>query len=226
MVASNLVVADKEMLKEILVKQFNNFPDRMTFEDFNGDMERSLLNTKGDHWKHDRGVITPTFSSGKLRKMMPLVQEACGTLVKTCRNSMINGDGGQVEIRRLFGGFTMDVISSTAFGIHVDSQENPNDLFVTHAKKMFDISLASPAVLMIMLFPSFKPLFRKLGTSIFPKDSMAYFRKITTQLLEERRQSKGEGRTDFLQLMVDAQEGTRDIDETNRSAHQKESSPK
>ncbi|XP_033752182.1 cytochrome P450 3A8-like [Pecten maximus] len=29
MVASNLVVADKEMLKEILVKQFNNFPDRM-----------------------------------------------------------------------------------------------------------------------------------------------------------------------------------------------------
>ncbi|XP_033752138.1 cytochrome P450 3A5-like [Pecten maximus] len=226
MVASNLVVADKEMLKEILVKQFNNFPDRMTIDDFNGDMEGSLLNTKGDHWKHDRSVITPTFSSGKLRKMVPLVQEACDTLVKTCRDAIKRGDGGQVEMRRLFGGFTMDVISSTAFGIHVDSQGNPNDLFVTHAKKMFDISLASPAVLMIILFPSFKPLFRKMGASIFPKDSMAYFRKITTQLYEERRQSKAEGRTDFLQLMVDAQDGRHDIDESNGSAHQEESSRK
>ncbi|XP_033752180.1 cytochrome P450 3A2-like isoform X2 [Pecten maximus] len=193
---------------------------------FSGDLESSLLNTKGEHWKHDRSVITPTFSTSKLRKMVPLVQEACDTLVRTCRNSMVNGDGGQVEMRRLFGGFTMDVISSTAFGIHVDSQGNPNDLFVTHAKKIFDISLASPAVLMIILFPSFKPLFRKMGASIFPKDSMAYFRKLTTQLLEERRQSKQEGRSDFLQLMVDAHEGRRDDVDSNGFDDQKESSPK
>ncbi|XP_069131891.1 cytochrome P450 3A11-like isoform X2 [Argopecten irradians] len=219
MIASNLVVADKEMLKEILVKQFNNFPDRMTIPEFNGDLEYNLLNTKGDYWKHDRSVITPTFSSGKLRKMVPLVQEACDTLIKTCRDAVKDGDDGQVEMRRLFGGYTMDVISSTAFGIHVDSQGNPNDLFVSHAKKLLDISLTSPWIFTILLFPSLKPLFKQMGATIFPKDSMAYFRKLTTRLVEERKQNKEVGRTDFLQLMVDSQEDRNLSDESNGTTH-------
>ncbi|XP_060066282.1 cytochrome P450 3A2-like [Ylistrum balloti] len=213
MIDPNLVVADKEMLRHILVKQFNNFPDRRTIKDFNGDMEHSLLNTKGEHWKQDRSVIAPTFSSGKLRKMVPLVQKACDTLLKTCRDAVRCGDDGQVEMRRLFGGFTMDVISSTAFGIHVDSQGNPDDLFVKYAKKMLDISLTTPWLLFILFFPSLKPLLLKMGATIFPKDSMAYFRKLTTQLVKERRESKEASRTDFLQLMVDAQEGKHEEDD-------------
>ncbi|OWF47197.1 Cytochrome P450 3A14 [Mizuhopecten yessoensis] len=89
--------------------------------------------------------------------MAPLIKEACETLVRTCRNNIKSGDDGQVEMRRLFGGYTMDVISSTAFGIHVDSQSNPDDLFVTYAKKMFDITLVSP-VLLLINFPHPKRL--------------------------------------------------------------------
>ncbi|XP_069131896.1 cytochrome P450 3A7-like [Argopecten irradians] len=135
MISSNLIVADKEMLREILVKQFNNFSDRLMIDGFNGDLDHSLMCTKGNQWKHDRSIITPTFSSGKLRKMVPLVQQACDVLVNTAKKVMKNGEDGQVEMRRLFGGFTMDVISSTAFGIQVDSQNNPDDLFVKHAKQ-------------------------------------------------------------------------------------------
>jgi len=40
----------------------------------------------------------------------------------------------------------MDVIASTAFGIEVDSQENPNDPFVKNAKKMMETSFSSPVV--------------------------------------------------------------------------------
>ncbi|XP_021359991.1 cytochrome P450 3A8-like [Mizuhopecten yessoensis] len=149
--STNLVVADKEMLREILVKQFNNFPDRRTVDGFAGDLEHGLVNVKGSHWKHNRRIITPTFSSGKLRQMMPLIQEACDTLVKTSQNLMESGDDGQVEMRRLFGGYTMDGISSTAFGIHVDSQSNQDDLFVMHAKKMFDISFTKPWMLVVSL---------------------------------------------------------------------------
>ncbi|XP_060066276.1 cytochrome P450 3A8-like [Ylistrum balloti] len=204
---TNLVVADKEMLREILVKQFNNFSDRRTLDGFVGDLEQGLTNVKGEHWKHNRATITPTFSSGKLRQMIPLIQETCNTLVKTSRNAMKTGDNGQVEMRRLFAGFTMDVISSTAFGIQVDSQGNPDDLFVKHAKKMFDVSLTKPWMLLVLFFPALRPLLMKLGVCLFPKDSMAYFRKLTIQLLEERRRNRQTGRKDFLQLVIDAQEG-------------------
>ncbi|XP_021342534.1 cytochrome P450 3A2-like [Mizuhopecten yessoensis] len=205
--AANLVVADKEILREILVKQFNNFPDRFSFEEFSGDLRHGLANVKGEHWKQNRNTITPTFSSGKLRKMGPLIQKACDTLMKTSRQLIKSGDDGQVEMKRLFGGFTMDVISSTAFGIQADSQSNPDDLFVKHAKKMFDLSVTNPYKLLMMYLPALKPLFLKLGVCIFPRDSMAYFRKLTSQLLDERRRNKEVDRNDFLQLMINAQEG-------------------
>ncbi|XP_033752022.1 cytochrome P450 3A29-like [Pecten maximus] len=180
---------------------------------FGGDLEHGLVSGKGAHWKRNRSIITPAFSSGKLRQMVPCIQESCDTLLKTVRNAMKTTDNGQqMEINRLFGGFTMDVISSTAFGIHVESQTNPDDLFVKHAKRMFDISFTKPWMLAILFFPTLKPLFVKLGACLFPLDSMAYFRKLTFQLLKERKSDKQVGRKDFLRLMVDAQEGRLELD--------------
>ncbi|XP_060066274.1 cytochrome P450 3A4-like [Ylistrum balloti] len=207
MLSANLVVADKEILKEILVKQFNNFIDKRTFDGYNGDLEHGLTVNRGEHWKRNRSIVTPAFSSSKLRKMVPLIQEACDTLVKTLPHSIRAGDHGQVELTRLFRACTMDMISSTAFGIRVDSQGNPNDPFVMNAKKMFDFSLTGPKILLMLFCPALKPLLLKLGVCIFPHDSMAYFRKLTAQLLDERRRSKNMCREDFLQLMVDAREG-------------------
>ncbi|XP_069131892.1 cytochrome P450 3A5-like [Argopecten irradians] len=227
MISSTLIVADKEMLREILVKQFNNFPDRLMIEGFNGDLDHSLVSTKGNQWKHDRSIITPTFSSSKLRKMVPLVQQACDLLMKTTKKTMKNGEDDQVEMKRLFGGFSMDVISSTAFGIHVDSQNNPDDLFVKHAKQMFNISFtSSPVVLLILFFPVLKPLLKKMGFAVFPTDSMVYFRKLTTQLMEERRKDKTTSRSDFLQLMIDSQEDGNISEDINDSANHWDSKQK
>lgn len=49
---------------------------------------------------------------------------------------------------RCFGCFTMDVIASVAFATQVDSQNNPDDLFVRHAQMFFSFSFFRP----IMLF--------------------------------------------------------------------------
>ncbi|XP_069132745.1 cytochrome P450 3A29-like isoform X2 [Argopecten irradians] len=207
LLSTNLVVADKQMLREIFVKQFNNFSDRRTLDDFNGDLEPCLFNIKGEHWKQSRSIVSPAFSSGKLRQMVPLIAEACNTLVGTVRRALKSSDNGQLEMKRLFSGYTMDVISSTAFGIRIDSQGNPDDLFVKHAKKMFDVSQANPWMLFLLLFPALKPLFVRLGVCLYPKDSMEYFRTLTKKLLEDRRTHDEVGRKDFLQLMIDAQEG-------------------
>ncbi|XP_069134019.1 cytochrome P450 3A11-like isoform X2 [Argopecten irradians] len=226
MISTNLVVTDKEMMKEILVKQFNNFPDRRGFVGgFSGDLEHSLLNVKGEKWKHDRSIISPTFSSGKLRKMVPSIQESCKTLMKTCRNSIKIREDRQVEMKGLFGGFTMDVISSTAFGVNIDSQGNPDDPFIKHAKRMFDFTINGLWTLLVMLFPPLSCVLVQFGIYAIPGDSMAYFRKFTMQLVEERKGRKEVGRTDFLQLMVNSEEGHQK-DENERSDDRKEVSSK
>lgn len=41
-----------------------------------------------------------------------------------------------ISVHRLSGGYAMDTISSTAFGVQVDSQENPDHPMMENAKKM------------------------------------------------------------------------------------------
>ncbi|XP_021359990.1 cytochrome P450 3A29-like, partial [Mizuhopecten yessoensis] len=144
-----IVIADKEMLQEILVKQFANFSERKTLYGFVGAIEHSLLHQKGEQWKRTRSIMSPTFTAGKMRKIVPFIQDACDTMLKTTRNAIKHGDSGQVEVHRLFGGYTMDVISSTAFGIHVDSQSNKNDPFIFYGSKLARVSFFSPAILLV-----------------------------------------------------------------------------
>ena len=50
-------------------------------------------------------------------------------------------------IYRISGCFTMDVIGTTAFGLEVNSQKDPNNEFVVMGKKAFTMSLRSPVVI-------------------------------------------------------------------------------
>ena len=50
-------------------------------------------------------------------------------------------------VRRLFGAYSMDVITSSAFSVDIDSLNNPKDPFVTNVKKMLDFDFFKPAFL-------------------------------------------------------------------------------
>lgn len=47
----------------------------------------------------------------------------------------------------------MDIIASTAFGIEVDSQSNPDDQFVKNAREAMDFSMTSPMLILACKFP-------------------------------------------------------------------------
>ncbi|XP_033751860.1 cytochrome P450 3A29-like isoform X2 [Pecten maximus] len=205
-----LVIGDKEMLRQILVKDFVNFPDRVSFRGFNGDMETSLNNLKGDHWKHVRNKITPAFSSVKLRKMFRMVDHASDTLVESLRRKVKGGEE-IMDFVDVYGAYAMDVICSTAFGIQVDSQQNPNDDFITNAKKFLILKFTSPILLVLMFLPKLSFLMPLLGWSFVDKEVQAFFRKVTIKLLNERTAGNKE-HADFLQLMKNVQENKEEED--------------
>jgi cytochrome P450 family 6 len=80
-----LLVRDLELVKNILVKDFQNFMDRVVSLDENLDplSSKILFVIKGQLWRHWRTNLTPVFTSGKMKMMFYLV-DTCGKELADC----------------------------------------------------------------------------------------------------------------------------------------------
>jgi cytochrome P450 family 6 len=73
----SLVIRDLELVKNILVKDSQNFIDRIiTFDEMLGPFfGKTMFTLKGQRWRHIRVNLTPVFTSGKMKNMFYLVDE-------------------------------------------------------------------------------------------------------------------------------------------------------
>jgi len=73
-----LLICDRELVKNILVKDFNYFNDRYVNADPNDRLSyATLFFLKNPDWKIIRTKMTPFFTSGKMKKMFDLMVQ-CG----------------------------------------------------------------------------------------------------------------------------------------------------
>jgi cytochrome P450 len=81
----SLLIRDLELVKNILVKEFQTFMDRtFSFEDkFDSVIGKSLVALKGQLWRHLRTNLTPVFTSSKMKMMFYLV-DTCGKELADC----------------------------------------------------------------------------------------------------------------------------------------------
>lgn len=52
-----------------------------------------------------------------------------------------------LHVFRFFGAYSMDVVTSTAFSVDIDSLNNPKDPFVSNIKKMLKFDFLNPLFL-------------------------------------------------------------------------------
>lgn len=134
-----LFVGNPELIKSILVKDFDHFTDRRTFDlgKVNPIANDMLTNARGNHWRMIRGIVSPTFTSTKTRRLYPLVlHRAIHFLHRATRTAT----SGPVEARELCGRYTMDTIASCAFGIECEALTTEAASFPTVAAKIFQLS--------------------------------------------------------------------------------------
>ena len=113
-----LAVADPDVVREILIKQFNKFEQRQPLLD-NPDLpDADIFITKGDRWKRIRGLTTPTFSAKKMKTMSPLVHQSIDKLINKFEQRL--EEGKEFDIYKDFKCFTFDVIASTVFSYDTD----------------------------------------------------------------------------------------------------------
>ncbi|XP_054165014.1 cytochrome P450 3A21-like [Oppia nitens] len=152
-----LVVADPELIKDILVKDFDVFVDR----DIVGDhpiLSRHLFHAVGNDWRRIRSIVTPGFSSAKLKALIyPRVRQCladlCSALdVYTVPDSSNGHQRPSVDMKTVFCNYTLDSIVRTAFSLKIIrryDQWSDNQILVM-AKKFFRTDLWAIIGLKIM----------------------------------------------------------------------------
>nr|XP_042123646.1 cytochrome P450 3A11-like isoform X10 [Peromyscus maniculatus bairdii] len=183
-----LAITDTEMIKNVLVKEcYSVFTNRQDFGPL-GFMCKAITMAKDEEWKRIRALLSPAFTSGKLKEMFPIVEQYGDILVKYLRREAEKGK--PIPMKEVFGAYSMDVITSTSFGVNVDSLNNPKDPFVEKARKLIRFDFFNPIAMSVVLFPFLTPIYEKLNVSIFPKDAIAFFKNFMDRMKENRLDSK------------------------------------
>ncbi|XP_035573670.1 cytochrome P450 3A12-like isoform X6 [Canis lupus dingo] len=168
-----------------------------------GFMKSAITVSEDEEWKRIRTLLSPTFTSGKLKEMFPIIGQYGDVLVRNLRKEAEKGKA--ISLKDIFGAYSMDVITSTSFGVNIDSLNNPQDPFVENAKKLLKFDFPDPFLLSIILFPFLTPLYEMLNIWLFPKKITDFFTKSVKRMKESRLKDKQKHRVDFLQLMINSQ---------------------
>lgn len=204
MLKPSLLIGDPDLLKQILVKDFDHFTDRRVFNSNNEEdkvMNEALSQKNGEEWRILRSVMTPAFTTGKMRSMFSLIYEKADTLVSYLLRE--SEKHAFLDMKEKFGRFTMDTIASCAFGIECNSIENDDAEFPKKANAFFTMPLSRMMkFIFVIMFPK---LFLVLKIRLNPPET-TFFANVARQTIALRE--KGQKRGDFLDLMLESRDNS------------------
>jgi len=214
------MIRDLDVIRSVCVKDFDHFVDHRDFS--NSDLDRysgkMLFFMAGEPWKQLRAKMSPTFTTGKIRRMFSII-ENCGGRLGAFLEAEIK-KSPTTDMTVAFGKYTVDVISSAAFGLESGAFRERKSKFEMMAERLqFNITFQTILkFLTIILLPK---LARLLRLSFFDAVACKFFGS-TIETTIRHRDSTGEKRDDFLQLMLEARTDQLKPDEAELSSFEKD----
>ncbi|XP_015732491.1 cytochrome P450 3A9-like [Coturnix japonica] len=198
-----LVVMDPQIIKTVLVKEcYSTFTNRRHI-DLAGELRNAVSLAEDDQWKRLRTVLSPTFTSGKLKEMFPTMKHFGEMLVKNVQKRVEKDSS--VPVKDFFGSYSMDVVTSTSFGVNIDSMNNPKSPFVREMQKLTKFDFANPVFVLAFVCPFLIPLMAKMNISFFDSNAVDFFMRSIDKIKKDRERETYKGRVDFLQMMIESQ---------------------
>jgi len=195
----SLLFNDPELIKTIMVKDAQYFVNRTQSanEEVDPLTARAIFALKDAKWKHTRAVMTPIFTTNKMKKMFYLIEKCAKDLTLHLQKETANGL--PLNVKDAMGRYTTDAITSVAFGIESNSLKNPDAEFNKYTRKFVEYStLKSFATLAISFAPTLQSVLR---LKIIDDDILTFLRKSVWSTVQYREKNNVD-RKDFLDNMM------------------------
>ncbi|XP_068624553.1 cytochrome P450 6B4-like [Battus philenor] len=189
-----LLLRDLDVIKDVLIKDFDNFSDRGFSFSKNG-LGNNLFHAESDRWRILRSKFNPLFTSGKLKNMMYLLEERGDKLLEYIQNM----ERSEQDLLPIFKGYTMATIVACSFGLDVETINGETNIF-----KAMDVTIFSPSFLdeLDMMFPI---IFKTLKLNPMPQVVTEFFLQVVSTAIEKRN-GVSTNRHDFMDLLITMKE--------------------
>lgn len=211
-----LVIKDPELIKDVLVKDFNCFSDRGIYGDHKDDpWALNLINLERKRWRPLRKYFTPAFTQSKLKEMYYLLLECLKGFDKYVDNIVKKGE--PIELRTLCSMYTTSTIGVCAFGLNSTISVDEISHFKKIASDYLDCSFGNVARRVMRdkcprLYFLLQPLIKSENTT---------FLMNTMQEIFEYRTKMNIKRNDFVDLLVELRNHPEKLSEIGKHTRQK-----
>lgn len=202
------LIRDPVLIKQLLITDFNHFVDhKLSFKNENDLLSRILFGLSGLKWHKMRSTISPAFTNSTLQKMHNLIikssEEFIATLKATDKITKI------FDSRDLFKRYISDIIATTAFGIEINSMRDVDNDFFKIGCSLSELKPIDCLKFMLVKF---------LDIRITDDKNTEFLRKILKEKIETRKK-QNIVRNDMIDLLIKAQNGQLDYDDSEDNAN-------
>lgn len=227
-----LFIGDPEVIKQILIKDFDAFTDHGGMRQANKYQESFLVWLKGDHWRKVRALMTPSFTSGKMKRMFRFMDGCAEDLLEYLtdryklqkqKTGASNKDNDEflIDAREAFSMYSMDGIATCGYGLKLrreqlteqdqDASSRKNGPVVTSRDNFLKLTQrvfrpSTIRLLIVTLVPA--PILRLFDFKITGEGNFEPMIDFIRQLSKKRLGDQGGSNTrkydDLLQLLLDA----------------------
>lgn len=230
-----LRVADAELVKHVYIKDFSSFTDRNHKIVYGDNTSRWLFWSKGDHWSNQRTLVTPLFTSARMKQWFSITTDCVKNFTREAnsklKSSLIESTGAEQdndEIERAKAintasnkvefskdhlmSLSLDVIAQSLFGIKLDTYKDKASDFYRRAFAFSEFDV--PRFFVWMMIPDFIAKYFKFDLVGYEK--YGYFDKLSQSIIDERRKSNIT-RNDFVDALIKAR-----VPDSHQNVHTEE----
>lgn len=205
-----LIIKDPELIKDVLIKDFNKFADRgIKLHEKVNPLSAHLFSLEPKRWRPLRKHLSPVFTSGKLKEMFNLILKSSENLEEYL--TKIVKDNESIECRKLTSKFTTDVIGSCAFGVDVNAFVDERNEFLQMGKKIFDVGFRR--TMKIRLMQMLPNLYDLLGPLVADTEMDNFFINLIKNTMQYRKENNivRHDFVDLLRNMMENPENLKDV---------------
>jgi len=179
-----LNINDTKLIRSVFVKDFDHFINRRKIEFPEMKVFRYMLSSmENQPWKDVRSAVTPTFTSGKIKRYSAQMKECADKLCQHLHS--LAADKGKFDLKDEMSVVTVSVIAKCAFGMTIDNLGAKGNLFIQKAQTVFAApENKSPLIMLLFVLPNF--VMKWLGTYLLNLEHWYFFIDIMKNMVEER----------------------------------------